>query len=74
MIDREQVISWARGADTRYEYGVWSATTEELEALITRAMNEAYERAAQLAEDGDDLLMGDWHAERLRALKTERTS
>jgi len=47
MIDREQVISWARDANIRYEYGEWTATTEEIEALITRAMNEAYELAAK---------------------------
>lgn len=80
MIDREQCIQWAKDA------GIWVdshghsivSTTEALQALITRAQNEAYDAAAKIAEtpisgEQDDITMEakDRAAEEIRALKQE---
>ena len=54
MIDRETAIEWADDAGFKDEFLVWTVTTEEIQALITRAMNEAYERAATEIEFYDD--------------------
>lgn len=74
MIDRETAIQWAieAGCWPTLDHLGFDTTGEEIQALITRAQNEAFEQAAQLASDGDDQLMGDWHSERIRALKEQQ--
>ena len=45
MIDRETAIQWAKDAGFRDNFGYFLAKPEEIQALITRAQNEAYEQA-----------------------------
>ena len=53
MIDREKAIQMAKDAGFGLSYlcqGYWLATPEQIQALITRAQNEAYKEAASRSE------------------------
>ena len=74
MIDEKTAMRWADESMFRESSqwgGFYLVAPEEIHSLVVRAMNEAYERAAALSEDGDDQLMGEWHGKRIRALKQE---
>lgn len=75
MIDEKTAMQWAKDAGFEFwtgEYDYYQCTAEQIQMLIGRAMNEAYERAAALAENGEDRLMGEWQAARIRALKRKQ--
>jgi hypothetical protein len=53
MIDRETAVQWAKSEGFQQSYlsqGYWVATPEQIQALITRAQNEAYEESASRSE------------------------
>jgi hypothetical protein len=80
MIDEKTAMQWAEAVGINFATYVGitgkkntvtegSVVVEKIQALVHRAMNEAYERAAALADNGEDRLMGEWQAARIRALK-----
>jgi len=72
MIDREQAIQWANDAGfvgSIISLGYELATPEQIQALITRAMNEAFERAATNIK-ANNTAMTDMLANDIRSLKT----
>ena len=70
MIDREQAIQWAKDAGIEdRRTGYWLAKPEQIQALITRAMNEAFERAATNIK-ANNTAMTDMLANDIRSLKT----
>jgi len=57
MIDRDTAMQWAKDAGIEdRRTGYWLAKPEQIQALITRAQNEAFERAALIC-DSDGLYM-----------------
>ena len=51
MIDRETAIQWANEAGMINFGGAnWQCVTDQIQALVTRAQNEAYEQAAEYCE------------------------
>lgn len=80
MIDRDTAIQWAEDAGfvCAAPDGMWFSYAHEIEALITRAQNEAFEQAAMTIELYDDATMkGDYMLDSsecagiIRALKQE---
>jgi hypothetical protein len=84
MIDRDTAIQWANDAGCHVMQLVVDregnrapptiiASAEQIQALITRARNEALEQAAELCECADNANDHAWHAaDQIRALKQEQ--
>jgi hypothetical protein len=69
MIDRETALSWAKDAGFgTYSMDALLCTARDLQSLITRAQNEAFEQAAQEVRFADN---GTEAAELIRALKEQ---
>jgi hypothetical protein len=77
IIDRETAIQWANEAGMINFGGAnWQCVTDQIQQIITRAQNEAYEAAAKIAEtpisgEQDDITMEakDRAAKEIRSMK-----
>jgi hypothetical protein len=72
MIDRDTAMQWANDAGfvgSIISLGYELATPEQIQALITRAQNEAFETAATNIKE-NNTAMTDMLANDIRSLKT----
>jgi len=68
-IDREKAIEWATDAGMiNFDGANWQCVTDQIQQIIMRAQNEAFEEAAKKA---DAYIGCDGLAERIRALIQE---
>lgn len=69
MIDRETAKQWANEAGMiNFGGSNWQCVTDQIQALITRAQNEAYEQAACKMQSNNTAITDIFAAE-IRAIK-----